>query len=371
MRLTLERLLLSFALCWTAQVGAQADASGQELRDRLVESVEGGSMTIATGHAPPFAYKDADGQWSGIAIELWNRIATRNGYDFRYIELGLAETLEAVAAGRIDGAVAALTITSAREERFDFSHAFHTSGLAIAVPYRNANLLSGLSRLIAPEFLGLVAGLLALMVMIGVLIWLAERRTNAQFDREPLPGIGSGLWWSAVTMTTVGYGDKAPKTVWGRVLGMVWMFSGLIVISTFTAAITTALTVNELGTTINGVEDLRFQRVLTLKESTSDRFLAEQGIHHRTVGTLAEALAKLAAGEADALVHDAPLLQYQIAEAFPQQLRVLPFSLTRQDYGIALPDGSEIREPINVALLEIISTRDWPAILDDYLKPEH
>lgn len=111
-----------------------------------------------------------------------------------------------------------------------------------------------LARLISPAFLTVVAGLLALLIAIGVLIWLAERRTNAQFRQKPLFGIGAGLWWSAVTMTTVGYGDKAPTTGLGRVIALVWMFAGLIVISTFTVAITTNLTVNKLDASIYGVD---------------------------------------------------------------------------------------------------------------------
>jgi ABC-type amino acid transport substrate-binding protein len=328
-------------------------------------------MTIATRHAPPFAQKDADGQWSGIAIELWGRIAARNGYDFHFIELGLAEMLDAVAAGRVDGAVAALTITSDREEQLDFSHAFHTSGLAIAVPHRNASLLSVLPRFLSVEFLAIVAGLLALLLTIGVLIWLAERRANTQFRQAPLSGIGSGLWWSAVTMTTVGYGDKVPMTAWGRAIGMVWMFTGLIAISTFTAAITAALTVNELDSSIDGIGDLRLKRVLVLHGSTSESLLADEGIRHRTVGTVGEALEQLAGGQADAVVHDAPILRHEIAKAFPDQLKVLPFILTRQVYGIGLPPGSEIREPVNIALLEIIGSGEWLAVLDEYLGAEY
>lgn len=78
------------------------------------------------------------------------------------------------------------------------------------------NLLALIGRLISPRFLAVIAALLALLIGVGVLIWLAERRVNAQFQRDPLSGIGSGLWWSAVTMTTVGYGDQAPTTLLGR-----------------------------------------------------------------------------------------------------------------------------------------------------------
>ncbi|AGA89245.1 periplasmic component of amino acid ABC-type transporter/signal transduction system [Thioflavicoccus mobilis 8321] len=373
MWLSPRSFLLLLAFSCAAQVGWAADAEAQS--DGAQQPVQAApapsdSLTIATRHAPPFAYKDASGQWSGIAVELWNRIAARNGYDFQYTELGLTEMLDAVAAGRIDAAVAALTITADREAQFDFSHAFHTSGLAIAVPQRSSTVFSVLSRFMSREFLTIVAGLLALLVTVGVLIWLVERRANPQFRRKAWSGIGAGLWWSAVTMTTVGYGDKVPMTFWGRVLGMVWMFAALIVISTFTAAITTALTVNELDASLNGIDDLRSKRVLVLQGSTSDSFLADERIRHRTVGTLAEALEQLAAGQADAVVHDAPILRYEISVAFRRHLRVLPFTLTRQDYGIALPAGSKIREPVNVALLEIIGSDDWPGILADYLGTE-
>lgn len=255
---------------WIPPLGAEPAGDSSVAPTAAVEPGSTGTMVIATLEAPSFAYRDDDGRWVGIAIELWERIAAQNGYDFRYVELGLTELLDAVAEGRVDAAVAALTITGEREQRFDFSHGFHTAGLAIAVPVRNTNLLSALGRFMAPEFLGIVAALLALLIVIGVLIWLAGRRANAQFQREPLAGVSSGLWWSAVTLTTVGYGDKALVTVLGRVLAMVWMFAGLVVISAFTAAITTALTVNELDGSVDGIEDLRFKRVLASGRSSPD-----------------------------------------------------------------------------------------------------
>ena len=49
---------------------------------------------------------------------------------------------------------------------------------------------------------------------VGSLIWLAERRRNAEQFAEPLAGIGSGMWFALVTLTTVGYGDKARSPAW-------------------------------------------------------------------------------------------------------------------------------------------------------------
>ncbi|NEX16318.1 MAG: ABC transporter substrate-binding protein [Halochromatium sp.] len=383
MRDALTGLLLVPVLWWAGLVHAQVDASIDAPIDAQIDTIGAtpamqaaetdppAAMIIATRQAPPFAFRGADGQWSGIAIELWNQIAEKHGFEFQYTELGLTEMLEATAAGRVDGAVAALTITSDREQLLDFSHSFHASGLAIAVPQRSSHLLALLSGFLSPSFLAVIGALLALLTTVGVLIWLAERRANAQFHRHPLSGIGSGLWWSAVTMTTVGYGDKAPTTLLGRSIGMVWMFAGLIAISTFTAAMTTALTLNELDSSISGVDDLRLKRVLALSGSTSDHFLTDQGIRHRTLNDLSEALAQLADGKADAVVHDAPILRFEIAEAFAHQLRVLPFLLRRQQYGIALPPDSEFREPANITLLELIRSDTWIKILDRYLGPEH
>jgi len=367
LRGTLSRLLLMSSVWCTGQVVAQPGVVDDGRQEAGAQPLPVASMTIATRQAPPFAFKGADGQWSGIAIELWNRIAEQNRFDFRYVELGLTEMLDAVSAGRVDGAAAALTITSDRERIIDFSHPFHSSGLAIAVPYRDTNPLPLITRFISPAFLAVVGALLALLIVVGILIWLAERRGNAQFRKAPLSGIGAGLWWSAVTMTTVGYGDKAPTSILGRMIAMVWMFAGLIVISTFTAAITTALTVNELDASIDGIDDLRLKRVVALAGSTSESFLADEGIRDRTVASLPEALGQLASGQADAVVHDAPILRYEVRERFPQQLRVLPFVLRHQAYGIALPPGSDIREPVNVALIEIIRSNDWSSLLEGYL----
>ena len=50
-------------------------------------------------------------------------------------------------------------------------------------------------------------------------VWLFERKANAeQFGGSPARGLGAAFWWSAVTMTTVGYGDKAPQTKGGRLV---------------------------------------------------------------------------------------------------------------------------------------------------------
>jgi ABC-type amino acid transport substrate-binding protein len=300
-------------------------------------------------------------------VELWEAASAELGWQTEFIEMGLVAMLEAVARGEVDAAAGALTITAPREVTMDFSHPFLSSGLAIAVP-RDAGggWLNVVARLFSGRFLHIVATLGGLLLAVGVLVWLMERRRNSQFGGSPLRGIGSGLWWSAVTMTTVGYGDKAPQTVGGRTVAIVWMFASVIVISSFTAAIATALTIGELGGKVRDKDDLGRVRVVTVAGSTSAAYLEGKRHAFRTSDDLDEALRVLAEGRADAVVYDEPILRYRVEEAFKESLTVLPGSFERQDYGIAMPSDSSLREPLNRGLLRLLYEPDWRSRLADF-----
>ncbi|MBK1646011.1 ABC transporter substrate-binding protein [Thiocapsa imhoffii] len=324
-------------------------------------------MLIATRHAPPFVILD-DGEFTGIAIALMRRISEGWGVEIRFIEMGLSEMLDAVAAGTVGAAVGALTITAERERILDFTHPFYTTGIGVAVPVRETmTWITALRRVASEPFLTSLAALLGLLTLLGALVWAVERRRNEQFPAAPIRGIGAGLWWSAVTMTTVGYGDKAPITLVGRLIALVWMFASIIVISGFTAAIASSLTVGALDESIGSVEDLYGTRVVSIEGSTSSLYLTDKLIRHHTVTDAEAALQELVAGRADAVVHDAPILRYLVQEQYVGRLRVLPFLLTRQDYGIALPRQTAQREEINVRILETIHTPEWERLVEGYL----
>jgi ABC-type amino acid transport substrate-binding protein len=201
-----------------------------------------------------------------------------------------------------------------------------------------------------------------------MMIWLFERRHNPDmFGGNAASGIGSGFWWSAVTMTTVGYGDKAPKTCGGRVVAIIWMFTSIIIISSFTAAITTSLTVGELEGTIRGLEDLRSARVGAVTGSSSEAFLREEGIRTRPIPSTRDGLSSLADGRLDAVVQDAPILKFLVANNFADELKIIPKTFSRQDYGIALPVGSTQRETLNRDLLEVIASPEWRRLVQRYI----
>ncbi len=326
------------------------------------------TLIVGTKEAPPFAMKNADGTWTGISIELWQAIAKDLQLRYELREFDLQGLLSGVKDGSLDAAVAALTITAKREKVMDFTHPFYTTGLGIAISRRaGGTWFSVVQHIFSGRFLGMVATLLFLLFVVGVLVWLSEREKNPQQVGGGLKGIWSGFWWAAVTMTTVGYGDKAPVTVGGRILALVWMFTALVMLAGFLAAFTSALTVSELELSLLGPEDLVNARVGTLAESSSATYLQENRILHLIYPTLREGLQAVAIGEIDAVVYDMPLLRYVITTELPGALEVLPYILEPQEYSIALPTGSPLREPINQVLLEKTHQRAWKDLLFRYL----
>ena len=332
------------------------------------QTADDASLRVLLRVAPPFVIDEGDGAYSGISVDLWRSVAEdlQLAYDFEVA--GLEEMLDTVAAGEAAVGVGATTVTADREARLDFMHPFMSSGLAIAAPSGGSAWTAVLQNVLSAEFLRAVGALAVLLLAVGFLMWLAERRNNAEeFQPEAGRGLWSSFWFAAVTMTTVGYGDKAPRSVAGRIVALVWMFASIIVISFFTASIATALTVQSLAQGIDGPEDLPDLRVGALEGATGAAWLDERDVERVLFATAREAVQALARGDVDAVVHDAPILRWEIRESGRDDLRVLPERIERQDYAFVLAPGSELREDLNRALLEQVESPAFDRTLDAYL----
>jgi ABC-type amino acid transport substrate-binding protein len=328
-------------------------------------------LRIGTKVVPPFVMRDESGNWTGISVDLWRELADAAGLSWEFEERTLPELFTGLRDGSLDAAVAALTITTERERTVDFTHPYFQSGLGIAVAARGGNQwLAVLRGFMSPRFLGVLALLLLLLVGSGVLVWILERKRNReQFGGGVAKGLGSGVWWSAVTMTTVGYGDKAPQTIGGRLVALVWMFACVVFLSGLTAMIASALTVSRLEYAVGGPDDLARVRTGTVANTTSEQYLESRRVAYRSFPTAAAALEALAEGTVEAVVYDRPLLRWLVGREYPDRLAVLPAAFRFESYAIAVPDGSPLRERLNILIPELVAGARWAETVTRYLGP--
>jgi ABC-type amino acid transport substrate-binding protein len=324
-------------------------------------------LVVGTAPEPPFAMKDADGTWSGIAIDLWREIARRQGLTYRLEEHDLPSLLAAVEGRRVDVAVGALLITAERERTVDFTSPFMHVALAIGTRSSTSwwrairSVFSG-----SPLWAGL--GLAACMVVFALLIWLLERRRNPEhFGGGAMRGMGDAVWWSASTMTTVGYGDRTPVTFWGRTVGIVWMVASIFLVSALIAAVTSTLTVRQLHTEIRSLADLAHVRVGVVSTSGVAEYLHGAGIATVGFDTVAAAADAAVAGDVDAVVEEWPVLRYLARHRHPGLLAVIPQASVRGFTAFALPLDSPRRRALNVTLLEVLDDPIWREISRTYL----
>ena len=327
------------------------------------------TLRIGTKEAPPFAINDTDGGWSGISIDLWNETADLMGLRFEFVERDLEGLLSGVKSGELDAGVSALTMTLERELEMDFSHPYFSSGLTLAFRKDDGLAILGLIRkFISWQFLSAVGALALVVLSVGFLVWLAERRKNqGQFETRALDGIGSGFWWSAVTMTTVGYGDKSPVTPMGRAIALCWMFASLMIVSGFTAAIASAITVGSLETRMLKDKEIGSLNIATVAASSGEQFARQNGLRQVGFPSIEEAVDALRNGTVEAVLYDEPILRYMLLSERDTDFELLPKLLTQDQYAIALPNQSQLREPLNQALLEVLSGQEWEQIRTRYL----
>lgn len=333
-------------------------------------SPEASTQTLIVGVklAPPFVMQN-DGKYSGLAIDLWEEAARENGWAWEYRQFELDNLLDAVSQHKVDVGLGAITATAERERRMDFAHPIISSGLGVAVrESQRSGWMAVLQAFLSPAFLKIIGVLILLLLSVGFLAWLFERKANPeQFGGHHRRGIFAGFWWAMVTMTTVGYGDLAPRTVGGRIVGMVWMLAALLIVSFFTASITSALTVGQLSQRIKSVDDLGNSKIASLSATTSGDWLDQRNIQFTHATDLDAALVDLSQGRVDAVVYDAPLLRWKIRSRYRNSLRILPLVLERQDYAFALPNDSPLREPLDTSLLQAINSPQWHSRVADYL----
>jgi hypothetical protein len=126
-------------------------------------------------------------------------------------------------------------------------------------------------------FLQGVLTLLGIGLLVGLLIWLFERRHHKAYGGPPLRGFIARAWWSAVAMTQAGAAQDGPRSPPGRVLAVVCMVASVVTISVLIAGITSALTTQRMQGVVRNLGDLRSIRVGAVAGSSTVEILRAAG----------------------------------------------------------------------------------------------
>lgn len=336
------------------------------------ESIKKDTLKIAYYNAPPFVENNSDGKLTGISIWLWDAIAQEMDVPYTMEYVPLNDVMGKLKDGSIDLCLNPLTVTSERLKLATFSYPFYVSNSA-AVTKEVSNFQKGkqfLASFFSVNFFSAVFALFFIILIFGLLVWIFERKRNPdQFSPRP-HGIMSGIWWSAVTMTTVGYGDKSPQTFWGRTIALIWMFTAVIILSSFTASIASSLTVNHLQWDKNSISDYKDSRVGVIAGSATEDWLRRRFFTKiKTFQTIPEGLDALKNKKLDAFLHDEPILRYYLKnDDYEGKIEILnaKFNLQFYSFGISKSLNDEVKNKIIITLSNITEGSDWQMLLSEY-----
>lgn len=342
-------------------VSAQAQDSIFSKKDTVIVALAGAQPFVMT--------EEGSNQREGIAVDIWNDLADRLSVNFKYQKFSsVGEALKAVENGKADLLVGPVSITSNRMERVSFSQPFYQSSLSI-LSRSEEGLWDYIAPLFSYKFFIAVGGFLFLLAIVGTLFWVAERKKNPEeFPANPARGIGNGMWLAVVTMSTVGYGDLAPRTAFGRILAGSWIIITIIFATSMIAGIASVLTMWGGSTAANTIEDLSGKRVAVLADSPGQELMKDYTSRPFLINSMSDGVEKLKEEEVTALLYDRPELEYFVNKQKGEGYHLANAEYERQNYGFAFPLKSAAVYRTNLELLKLAEEGRIQEIVDSYLK---
>uniref|UniRef100_A0A803W1N2 Glutamate receptor n=1 Tax=Ficedula albicollis TaxID=59894 RepID=A0A803W1N2_FICAL len=279
-------------------------------------------------------------------------------------------------------AVAPLTITLVREEVIDFSKPFMSLGISIMIkkPQKSKpGVFSFLDPLAYEIWMCIVFAYIGVSVVLFLVSrfspyeWHTEEPEDGKEGPSDQPpnefGIFNSLWFSLGAFMQQGC-DISPRSLSGRIVGGVWWFFTLIIISSYTANLAAFLTVERMVSPIESAEDLAKQTEIaygTLDSGSTKEFFrrskiavyekmwtymksAEPSVFTRTT---AEGVARVRKSKGKfAFLLESTMNEY-IEQRKPCDTMKVGGNLDSKGYGVATPKGSPLRTPVNLAVLKL------------------
>jgi len=340
-RITLARGLLIVAA--SLAFPAQADEALPEIR-------------AAASPLRPMVMEEG-GHLTGFSIDLWNEVAAQLKVKTSYRLVPDAPApLDALRKHEADVAVMGVFYTTDRDREFDFSYPILNTGQQVMVRSTadggsDRPLMSFLEVLFSRAMaFWLFAALLLILVPAHVIWFLERREPEGPIPSEKyLPGIFHAMVWAAEAM--VSQAQQMPRQRVARLLGILWLYVGIVFVAFLTANLTTNLTMAQIRGTIDGPEDLPGKEVGAPMGTASADYLRDIGATVRTFPQADEMYAALLSGQVDAVVAGAPILRYFASHEGLGKVRVVGPEFKRANVGFLVPLGSPLRKRISSALL--------------------
>lgn len=313
---------------------------------------------------PPFAFRSGGGQWSGLAVTLFEHIAKTSGLRYSFTEFkNMDEVMTAIENHTIDFAAIAINPTPEFELTMNFTNAFELSGTSIAIAKHLhlplLTLVESIWQSLIPRF---VVFVLTCLLLFGVIVGLIERRKNiSQFGGGFWRTIGEGVWWSSATISTVGYGDRVPMTKRGRFVGGLWMLIAFALTSILAGLLSSVLTVSRINSQIHKPTDLLRTKSGAVLKSAALLDGEKMNYNMTTYATVDDALQALKSGQIRAVLAESVRLHWLMNQPQWQDLIMLPSPIVTLN--CVFPISSEVDpqtlDVINYHLLNIIDSKEW------------
>ncbi|XP_056139857.1 glutamate receptor 4a isoform X2 [Lampris incognitus] len=370
------------------------DSSAMENRTVVVTTIMEGPYVMLKKNWEMYEGND---QYEGYCVDLASEIAKHIGIKYKIsivpdgkygardpetkIWNGMVGEL---VYGKAEIAVAPLTITLVREEVIDFSKPFMSLGISIMIkkPQKSKpGVFSFLDPLAYEIWMCIVFAYIGVSVVLFLVSrfspyeWHAEEPEEGAAEQGPTDqppnefGIFNSLWFSLGAFMQQGC-DISPRSLSGRIVGGVWWFFTLIIISSYTANLAAFLTVERMVSPIESAEDLAKQTEIaygTLDSGSTKEFFRRSKIAvyekmwsymksaEPTVftKTTAEGVARVRKSKGKyAFLLESTMNEYT-EQRKPCDTMKVGGNLDSKGYGIATPKGSQLRTPVNLAVLKL------------------